>query len=126
MSRKFDLRERLIQFAVMIIQLVKTLPTDYTGRHFGNQLLRSGTSHAFHYGEALGAESQADFIHKMSICLKELKESEVNLEIIYRAKLTEGAILQEVREECDELVAIFVTSVGTAKRNKSRHNKRTR
>ena len=115
---KYDLKERLIKFAVLIVKLVKAMSSDYTGKHFGGQLLRSGSSPALNYGEALGAESQADFIHKMSNCLKELRETEVNLEIIDLSNLTDSTLVETARKECDELVAIFVKSVSTARKNK--------
>ncbi|MBL7962038.1 four helix bundle protein [bacterium] len=69
---KYDLEERLIQFALMIINLIEMLPNTRTGNHMAGQLIRSGTSPAFNYGEAQVAESRDDFIHKMKICLKEL------------------------------------------------------
>jgi four helix bundle protein len=85
MKSKFsNLEERLIDFAVMVIDLSEKLPKTFAGKHLGNQLVRSGTSPALNYGEAQAAESKKDFIHKMRICLKELRESYVCLKIIDR------------------------------------------
>lgn len=75
MERKYDLEERLIVFAAQVIDVSDALPKTFAGSHLGNQLLRSGTSPALHYGEAQAAESPNDFIHKMKVCLKELRET---------------------------------------------------
>ena len=116
---KIDLENRLIAFAVHIIQLVEKLPNTRTGNHLANQLVRSGTSPALNYGEAQSAESRADFIHKMKICLKELRETRVWLIMIIRACLIKPASkLDTVIKENDELISIFMTSVKTAKKNK--------
>ena len=91
------------------------LPNDRVGLHLGSQLLRSGTSPALNYGEALGSESRKDFMHKIGITLKELRESLNCLKILSRInciKLDDPAI-----NECNELISIFVKSVETAKRN---------
>ena len=74
-ERRYDLEERLIEFASQIIDITEMLPKTLAGNHLGGQLLRSGTSPALHYGEAQAAESPADFIHKMKVCLKELRET---------------------------------------------------
>jgi len=81
MSRKFDLEERLIRFSVEIITLCGKIEGDFSSQHLAKQLIRSATSSALNYGEAQGAESSRDFLHKMKICLKELRESLVNLKI---------------------------------------------
>jgi len=86
-TRKYDLEERLIGFALLVIQIVEILPDNKVGNHIGGQLLRSGTSPAFNYGEAQSAESINDFIHKMKICLKELRETKISLKIIKRKPL---------------------------------------
>ena len=110
---KYDLEERLINFAVLIIDLVGKLPNNYAGKHFGNQLLRSGSSPALNYGEAQAAESDADFIHKMKVCLKELREAQVCLKIIARKPLLEDVIVGIALKESGELVAIFTSSITT-------------
>ena len=114
-SRKFDLEERLIDFAVQLIALAESLPTSRTGSHLANQLIRSGTSPALNYGEAQSSESRSDFIHKLKIVLKELRETSICLRIIQRTNLTGSAdLLAKVYAECGELVAIFAKSLQTA------------
>jgi len=82
-----DLEDRLIEFAVRIIQLAGALPKSQVGKHLSGQLIRCGTSPAPNYGEAQGAESRSDFIHKMKVCLKELRETKVWLKMIVKAEL---------------------------------------
>ena len=118
-NRKYDLEERLIGFAVRIINIVEALPNTRAGNHIAGQLVRCGTAAAPNYGEAQSAESRNDFIHKIKIVLKELRETKVWLKIIERKKLVKnqeelGALITE----CNELISIFVTSVKTAKKNK--------
>jgi four helix bundle protein len=76
-NKSFDLEERLIDFAVRIIRISESLPKTRVGNHIAGQLIRSGTSSAPNYGEAQSAESRSDFIHKMKVCLKELRETRV-------------------------------------------------
>ncbi|MBL7961685.1 four helix bundle protein [bacterium] len=119
-KEKYDLEERLIEFSLSIISLGEKLPNTRTGNHIAGQLLRSGTSPAFNYGEAQVAESRDDFIHKMKICLKELKETHVALQIIKRKPLMQDTSkIDKVISECKELIAIFVKSIETARKNKS-------
>ena len=118
-DKKFDLEDRLIDFAVRIIQVARSLPRTRIGNHIGGQLIRCGTSPAPNYGEALGAESQSDFIHKMRVCLKELRETKVWLLMIIRVDLIKPASkLDSLIDENDQLISIFVTSIKTAKENK--------
>lgn len=115
----FDLKDRLIDFAVRIIRLSEALPTTKAGTHVAGQILRSGTSPAPNYGEALAAESTADFVHKLKIALKELRETEIWLTIIAKAKLVPSASrLNSLLKEMDELSAILFTSIQTAKTRK--------
>src|SRR3990172_8157788 len=94
--RKYDLEERLIDFAVAIIKISNCLPNNRTGNVLGNQLVKSGTSPALNYGEAQSAESRRDFIHKLKIVLKELRETLICLKIIDRtALLRNNEILHE-------------------------------
>lgn len=117
-KRSYDLQERLIDFAVRIIGVVEALPSNRIGNHIASQLARSGTSPAPNYGEAQGAESRNDFIHKMKVSLKELRETHVWLLMIQRKPLIEPAEkLAPIIAECDELIAIFVSSINTAKEN---------
>jgi four helix bundle protein len=116
--RKFDLEERLIDFAVLIIKLSEEIVSSKAGNHLSGQLLRSGTSPALNYGEAQSGESRKDFIHKMSIALKELRETLVCLKIIYRAKLHPSEEkLNFTMKENNELISIFVKSIATAEKN---------
>ena len=121
-GRKYDLEERLIDFAVRMIELAEPLPKTRAGNHSAGQLVRCGTSPAPHYGEAQSAESIADFIHKMKVCLKELRETRVWLLMIVRAKIMKPASkLEPLINESDELISIFVTSIDTAgKKSKKR------
>ena len=115
----FDLEDRLIDFAVRIIRLTKSLPKTKVGSYVMGQLIRSGTSPAPNYGEAQGAESRSDFIHKMKIALKELRETRVWLLIISRANLLRSSSeLDHLINENNELISIFVTSIQTAKKKK--------
>ncbi|PCH93763.1 MAG: four helix bundle protein [Bacteroidetes bacterium] len=115
---KFDLEERLIEFSVLIIEIVSEIQTSKAGSHLSGQLVRSGTSVALNYGEAQSGESRKDFIHKMKIVLKELRETFICLEIIRRSKLfgTESKIEKALKEN-NELISIFVKSVETAQKN---------
>ena len=114
-EKKYDLEERLIDFAVSIIKLVENLPNTKSGNHLGGQLLRSGTSPSLNYGEAKSGESKNDFVHKMKVCLKELRESHNCLRIILRAKISpDEHIVHYNIDECNELISIFVKSIITA------------
>jgi len=113
-----DLENRLIDFAATVIGVVDSLPNTKAGSHIAGQLVRSGTSPAPNYGEARSAESRKDFIHKMKICLKELRETWIWLELIRRKQLSDSIELPGILAECDELIAIFVSSTKTADGNK--------
>ncbi len=117
---KFDLEERLIDFAAHCIKVAESLPNSRVGQHLSGQLSRSGTSPALNYGEAQSAESRKDFIHKMKVCLKELRETLICLKIIVRAELLAEPSLQPLIDETNELISIFVTSIKTAKENMNR------
>lgn len=122
-NKKYDLEERLVEFALLIIRIVELLPNNKVGTHVGGQLLRSGTSPAFNYGEAQSAESRSDFIHKMKVCRKEFRETKVSLKIIKRKPLINPLnIVEEAFKECDELIAIFTKSIDTAEKNKNKKN----
>ena len=120
-KRTFDLEDRLIDFAVRIIRIAESLPKTRAGNHIAGQLVRCGTSPAPNYGEAQSAESRADFIHKMKVSLKELRETRVWLLIIMKAKLiTPASKVQPLIDENNELISIFVTSINTARKNKKK------
>jgi len=115
-DRTFDLEERLLNYASQIIRLVEDLPDTRAGNHIAGQLLRSGTSPLPNHGEAEGAESKNDFIHKLGICHKELRESRRWLKLIRRVPLlTDTAALDVALDETDELVRIFAASIRTAR-----------
>jgi four helix bundle protein len=113
-----ELAERLLNFAVSIIKLINMLPKTGLGRYIGGQLMRSGTSPGSNYEEARGAESRADFIHKMGIVLKELKETRFWLLLIKRAGLIKTKQVELLTQECNELCAIVAQSILTARKNK--------
>ncbi|MFW8599935.1 four helix bundle protein [Desulfobacterota bacterium M19] len=115
-KKKFDLEDRLIDFAVRVITTAESLPKNKAGNHIAGQLIRSGTSPAPNYGEAQSAESRADFIHKMKVSLKELRETLVWLKMIKRAKFIEpSSKIKPLLDENNQLISIFVTSLQTAK-----------
>ncbi|MCE2960551.1 MAG: four helix bundle protein [Akkermansiaceae bacterium] len=110
-----ELEDRLIDFAVMVIGVVEALPSSKAGNHIGGQMIRSGTSPAPNYGEARSAESRKDFIHKMKISLKELRETVIWLKIISRKGLADELVTSGAIKECGELIAIFISSTKTAR-----------
>jgi len=115
--KTFDLEDRLIDFAVRIIRIAEALPKTKVGDHIAGQIIRSGTSPVPNYGEAQGAESRPDFIHKMKVSLKELRETRVWLLMIVRANLIKPASkLELLIDENNQLISIFVKSIDTAKR----------
>ena len=116
------LEERLIEFAVRIIKLSASLPKTPAGKHIAAQILRAGTSPAPNYGEARGAESHADFVHKLRIVLKELNETSVWLRIIKRSHLLREELLADILEENNSLSKIFTASLKTARHPKQMTN----
>jgi four helix bundle protein len=113
-SQADELEERLIEFAVRIVKLSAALPRTSAGRHIAGQMLRSGTSPAPNYGEARGAESSADFIHKLRVVLKELNETSIWLRVIERSRLIGSDLLKDIIKETSELCKIFAASLKTA------------
>jgi four helix bundle protein len=112
------MEDRLVNFAILVITLGRTLMRNYEGIHLYKQLVRSGTSVALNFGEARNAESKRDFVHKLNIILKELRETQINLKIIDRCQLSRDQDrLHQTVFECNELTAIFVASLKTAKAN---------
>ena len=111
----YDLEDRLLHFGARIIVLTRTLNGDYAERHIGKQLLRSGTSPLSNHGEAQAAESNADFIHKMKLALKELRETERWLKLLRISEIVANPDkLAPILDETDQLIRIFVTSISTA------------
>jgi four helix bundle protein len=122
---RFDLEDRLLDYAAAMIRLVEKLPRTPAGAHVGGQLLRSGTSPLFNHGEAQAAESVDDFIHKFRICLKELHESRRSLRLIKRVPLIRPeSEVDPVLDETEQLIRIFVRSIQTAQKRKLTNNER--
>ncbi len=113
---KFDLEERLLDYAARIIRLSDTLPQTRAGNHVAGQLLRSGTSALPNHGEAQAAESIDDFIHKMRLCHKELRETRRWLRLCHRVPLLKKPrALEPLIDETVELIRIFAASIKTAR-----------
>ncbi len=110
-----DIAERLLDFAVAVVHLAADLPEHYAGRHVERQLVRSGTGGGSNYEEARSAESRADFVHKLSVATKELRESHYWLRLIERAQLGKAQDVRPLVAEAGELVAILTASIRTAK-----------
>ena len=118
MNADYDLEERLLEYSARIIRLVERLPNTRAGNHLAGQLLRSGTSPLPNHGEAQAAESAKDFVHKLKICLKELRESWRWLLLIQRVPLLRPRLVDALVKETDELIRIFVRSIQTAEQRK--------
>ena len=118
-SRADNLEDRLVQFAVDVVALVEQLPQTPQTKHIANQILRSGTAAAPNYGEARAAESRADFVHKLKICLKELNETSIWLRIIQKSFAVSPDFVNKLIAENKELCKILVASIQTARRNDS-------
>jgi four helix bundle protein len=115
-KREYDLENRLIRFSGMVNALIISINKTKETRNICDQLTRSSESSALNYGEAQVAESMSDFIHKISIVLKELKETRVAIKLLkIRNICKEQELLEKCDNECSELVAIFITSVRTAR-----------
>ena len=115
-----DLEERLIRFAVNIIRLSDGIRPGVAGRNMSDQIVRSSFSTALNYGEAQSAESGRDFVHKLGICLKELRETYINLRIIDGAELhLDKNFIAKLNLESNELISIFVKSIETSKRKQN-------
>src|SRR5690606_18432648 len=122
-SRNYDLEERIVEFSSRIIDVVESLPSSRAGNYIAGQLIRSGLAPALIYGEAQSAESRDDFIHKMKIALKELKETRVSLKLIRKREMINPILrLDPVSKENEELIAILSKSIDTAKRNRNSKN----
>ncbi len=112
--------ERLISFAVRVGKVVDALPDTRMGRHIAGQLVRSGTSPAPNYEEACAAESRADFVHKLSICLKELRESRSWFRLIIKTEILPELRMSELLDECNQLCNMIAQSIVTAKERKEK------
>jgi four helix bundle protein len=120
-ARKYDLEDRMLEYAADVIRFTDVMTKSDAGRHVAGQLLRSGTSPLAHQGEAQAAESSKDFIHKMKVALKELRESCRWLKLALRVPLTRDVSRgHKLLAETDELIRIFFASIRTAKGNSTR------
>jgi four helix bundle protein len=117
-GRGDQLSDRLLDFIVKVIKIADSLPKTVSGRHIGGQMTRAGTSCGSNYEEGCGAESRSDFVHKMSIVLKELKETRFWLRLIHRTEMLPPKYTDVMISECEQLCAIIGKSVSTAKKKK--------
>lgn len=116
-NSKFDLEDRLVDFACMCLEVCDLLPSTKAGQNLEYQMSKSGTAPALIYGEAQAAESRADFLHKMKMVLKEIRESRVNLKIFMRKLVLVHPKVELAFNEANQLMAIFLKSIETAKSN---------
>lgn len=122
-KKSFDLEDRLVDFACKCLDVCELLPATKAGQNLEYQLSKSGTAPALIYGEAQAAESRADFLHKMRMVLKEIKETRINLKIIKRKPVVVHRKVDIAFNEANELMAIFIKSIETAITNgKGKHD----
>jgi four helix bundle protein len=119
-AKKYDLEDRLIKFACMCLGVCDILPGTKAGQNLNYQLSKSGTAPALIYGEAQAAESHADFIHKINLVLKEIRETRINLRIIIEKPVLLNDKVTTTLKECNELMAIFLKSIETSKKNRNK------
>ena len=116
-DRKYDLEDRLVKYSCRMIDVVEALPNTRAGSYIPGQLIKSCISPTFNYGEVQGAESREDFVHKLGIVLKELKECRPALKIIIKKELIKPFKLDGVYKETEELIAIMAKSITTTNKN---------
>ena len=119
-KRSEHLSDRLLDFIAEVVKIVDGLPQAVAGRHIGGQLTDAVTSCGANYEEACGAESRSDFVHKMSIVLKEMKETRFWLRLIHRVQMISPEGVEPLINECEQLCAIFARSIITAKKNRGK------
>jgi four helix bundle protein len=117
-AQRFRLNERLLEYAVRNIRVADALPASKAARHVSDQLLRCGTSPLANHGELQGAESRKDFIHKLGVCLKEIREARRSPRLIHRVPLLAAAKVERLRKETEALIKIFSASIRTAEKNR--------
>ncbi|MBI4929587.1 MAG: four helix bundle protein [Bacteroidetes bacterium] len=118
-QKKYDIEDRLVNYTCRMIDVVEALPQTRAGNYIAGQLIKSCHSPTFNYGEAQAAESRDDFIHKLAVVLKELKECRSALKIIRKKEMIKPAVkLTEIYKETEELIAIIGKSIKTAEKNK--------
>ena len=120
MAKGDDIQKRLVDFAARIIKVSDSLPNTKAGKHIASQILRSGTSPAPNYAEARGAESSADFVHKIKVAHKELNETEVWLQIIIASDILKKEKLASLLDECNQLARILSASIKTARQTNNK------
>ncbi len=126
-EKKYDLEDRLIEFTAAIFNIVDNMFDTKAGNHIAGQIVRSGSNPGLHYGEAQSAESRRDFIHKLKVLLKELRETRAALKIINRTRLTKRIdLVEETQPEYNQLIAIFMASIKTAKKNMEEEQKKSK
>jgi four helix bundle protein len=114
-SKEYDLEERLLEYSASIVRLVETMTNSRAANHVAGQMLRSGTSPYFNHGEAQAAESPRDFVHKMGVCLKELRETKRALMLTKKVPFVPSSDdVEPLLQETEELIKIFFTSIRTA------------
>ena len=119
-NKKYDLEDRFVEYSCRMIDVVEALPATRSGNYIAGQLIKSCMSPMFNYGEVQAAESRNDFIHKLGVVLKELKECRTALKIIRRKELIKPAKrTNEIFKETEELIAIIAKSIETAEKNKN-------
>ncbi len=118
--RKFDLEDRMVVYASEVITLCEKTNNSFAALHLRKQLIRSATSAALNYGEAQSGESPADFIHKLKVAVKELRESMVCLKIMLQRKYVEPEQMSSTIQETNELISILVASIKTARGGKNK------
>jgi four helix bundle protein len=116
-DHRFDLEDRLLEFSVRIVRLVDALPNTRAANHLAGQLIRCGTSPYGNHGEVEAAESRKDFIHKLKICLKELKETRRWLRLVVKSRMVSVPKAGAILGETEELIKIFFSSIRTAEKN---------
>jgi four helix bundle protein len=116
MPKGADIADRLLDLGVQVVRLARTLPRDVAGRHVASQLVRCSTSGGANYEEARAAESRADFVHKLGIATKELREATYWLRLIQKASMT-PTNLNALIERTIDLTAILAASIRTTRRN---------
>jgi len=119
-----DIADRLLDFAVQVLVIVAALPKTPQARHIAKQLTRSATAPGAHYDEARSAESRADFVHKLKIACKEMRESHYWLRLIQRARLLSKLDVSPTIDEARQLAAILTASANTASHNQTKGPKR--
>ena len=118
--KKSELEERLVKFSVSIIEMTKGLEDAFESQHLSKQIIRSGTATALLYGEAQGAPTKKDFIHKISLVLRELRETHINLRIINQTHLFNNQdVMNEILDENNQLISIFTKTYQTSVKNES-------